>query len=62
MFGLFVELGPYYLNQDSLDDPKYNQTGIPRPEGLAAGVPGGHSSAGVGKWDGLMRDVLYPKL
>ena len=30
MFGLFVELGPYYLNQDSLDDPKYNQTGIPQ--------------------------------
>lgn len=29
MFGLFVELGPYYLNQDSLDDPKYNKTGIP---------------------------------
>lgn len=30
MFGLFVELGPYYLNQDSLDDPKYNLTGIPQ--------------------------------
>jgi len=30
MFGLFVELGPYYLNQDSLDDPKYNETGIPQ--------------------------------
>ena len=30
MFGLFVELGPYYLNQDSLDDPKYNTTGIPQ--------------------------------
>ena len=30
MFGLFVELGPYYLNQDSLDDPKYKSTGIPQ--------------------------------
>ena len=30
MFGLFVELGPYYLNQDSLDDPRYNATGIPQ--------------------------------
>ena len=30
MFGLFVELGPYYLNQDSYDDPKYNETGIPQ--------------------------------
>ena len=30
MFGLFVELGPYYLNQDSFDDPKYNETGIPQ--------------------------------
>jgi len=30
MFGLFVELGPYYLNQDSLDNPKYNKTGIPQ--------------------------------
>ena len=30
MFGLFVELGPYYLNQDSLDDPKFNATGIPQ--------------------------------
>lgn len=30
MFGLFVELGPYYLNQDSLDDPNYNKTGIPQ--------------------------------
>jgi len=30
MFGMFVELGPYYLNQDSLDDPKYNETGIPQ--------------------------------
>ena len=29
MFGLFVELGPYYLNQDSFDDPKY-ETGIPQ--------------------------------
>ena len=30
MFGLFVELGPYYLNQDSFDDPKYNETGVPQ--------------------------------
>ena len=30
MFGLFVELGPYYLNQDSLDDPKHKATGIPQ--------------------------------
>jgi hypothetical protein len=30
MFGLFVELGPYYLNQDSFDDPKFNATGIPQ--------------------------------
>ena len=30
MFGLFVELGPYYLNQDSYDDPGYNATGIPQ--------------------------------
>lgn len=30
MFGLFVELGPYYLNQDSLDDPNFNKTGIPQ--------------------------------
>jgi hypothetical protein len=33
MFGLFVELGPYYLNQDSLDDPKFNKTGIPVVQG-----------------------------
>jgi len=40
-----------------------NQTGIPRPEeGLAPDAPSGPRSAGVGKWDGLMRDVLYPKL
>lgn len=30
MFGLFVELGPYYLNQDSFDDPNYAKTGIPQ--------------------------------
>ena len=30
LFRRFVELGPYYLNQDSLDDPKYNLTGIPQ--------------------------------
>ena len=30
MFGLFVELGPYYLNQDSLDNDAYNKTGIPQ--------------------------------
>eukprot|EP00966_Prymnesium_polylepis_P194224 4502545-Prymnesium_polylepis.2 len=30
MFGLFVELGPYYLNQDSLDDPQHKVTGIPQ--------------------------------
>jgi hypothetical protein len=30
MFGLFVELGPYYLNQDSYDDPNFAKTGIPQ--------------------------------
>ena len=30
MFGLFVELGPYYLNQDSFDDPAFNASGIPQ--------------------------------
>jgi hypothetical protein len=30
MFGLFVELGPYYLNQDSFDDPRFNHTGVPQ--------------------------------
>jgi hypothetical protein len=30
MFGLFVELGPYYLNQESLENEEYNKTGIPQ--------------------------------
>ena len=29
-FGRFVERGPNYLTQDSYDDPKYNETGIPQ--------------------------------
>ena len=44
MFGLFVELGPYYLNQDSLDDPKYNVSGIPQvrryQRAFDMGIPG----------------------
>jgi carboxypeptidase C (cathepsin A) len=30
LFGLLVELGPLLLNDDSLQNPKFNQTGIPQ--------------------------------
>uniref|UniRef100_A0A6B2L3B8 Carboxypeptidase n=1 Tax=Arcella intermedia TaxID=1963864 RepID=A0A6B2L3B8_9EUKA len=30
MFGLLVELGPFLLNDLSLEDPRFNQTGIPQ--------------------------------
>eukprot|EP01059_Diplonema_ambulator_P026376 TRINITY_DN43659_c0_g1_i1.p1 TRINITY_DN43659_c0_g1~~TRINITY_DN43659_c0_g1_i1.p1 ORF type:complete len:512 (+),score=130.49 TRINITY_DN43659_c0_g1_i1:35-1537(+) len=31
LFGLFQELGPLYLNEDSKKTPAFNQTGIPTP-------------------------------
>lgn len=29
LFGLFIELGPYYLSEDSLKSEFFNKTGIP---------------------------------